>query len=69
MHELIDLHRCGRAASRYRWEATEAAMASSFDDVYRRSIQDPEAFWGAAAEDLVWERRWDRIAGFAHSVK
>jgi propionyl-CoA synthetase len=36
-------------------------MASSFDGVYRRSIEDPETFWGAAAEDLVWERRWDRV--------
>src|SRR5262249_2085940 len=23
--------------------------------------RNPEAFWGAAAEDLVWDRRWDRV--------
>jgi propionyl-CoA synthetase len=36
-------------------------MASSFDHAYQRSITDPEGFWGAAAEDLVWDRRWDRV--------
>ena len=24
-------------------------------------MQDPAAFWGAAAEDLYWDRRWDRV--------
>lgn len=29
--------------------------------VYRRSIEDPNGFWGEAAEDLHWERRWDKV--------
>lgn len=32
-----------------------------FDDVYRHSLDDPEAFWGAAAEDIFWFRRWDKV--------
>ena len=36
-------------------------MASVYDDVYARSMRDPEGFWGAAAEDIHWERRWDRV--------
>jgi propionyl-CoA synthetase len=28
---------------------------------YRRSLQDPESFWGEAAEQLDWTRRWDRV--------
>lgn len=32
-----------------------------FDDVYRHSLDDPEAFWGAAAEDIFWFKRWDRV--------
>src|SRR5947207_9291696 len=39
----------------------KAHMPTSFDDVHERSLREPEAFWGAAAEDLVWERRWDRV--------
>jgi propionyl-CoA synthetase len=26
-----------------------------------RSLQDPEGFWGEAAEQLEWTRRWDRV--------
>jgi len=34
---------------------------SRFDEVYQRSIDDPEGFWGEAAEDIHWIRRWDRV--------
>ncbi len=36
-------------------------MASIYDEVYTRSLQDPEGFWAAAAEDIYWDRRWDRV--------
>ncbi|HEU4367168.1 MAG TPA: propionyl-CoA synthetase [Methylomirabilota bacterium] len=36
-------------------------MRSQYDEAYARSLQDPEGFWAAAAEDLYWERRWDRV--------
>jgi propionyl-CoA synthetase len=36
-------------------------MKSQYDEAYARSLQDPEGFWAAAAEDLYWERRWDRV--------
>jgi len=36
-------------------------MSSRYEEVYRRSIQDPEGFWGQAAEDIDWYRRWDRV--------
>ena len=32
-----------------------------FDDVYRHSLDDPEAFWSAAAEDIFWFKRWDKV--------
>ena len=32
-----------------------------FDEVYRHSLDDPEAFWGAAADDIFWFKRWDRV--------
>jgi propionyl-CoA synthetase len=32
-----------------------------YDDTYARSLADPAAFWGTIAEDLVWDRRWDRV--------
>ncbi len=36
-------------------------MRSVYDQVYARSLSDPAGFWGAAAEELYWERRWDRV--------
>jgi propionyl-CoA synthetase len=36
-------------------------MATIYDEVYRRAQQDPDGFWAAAAEDIHWERRWDRV--------
>ena len=36
-------------------------MTSVYEQAYRRSLADPEGFWAAAAEDLVWQRRWDRV--------
>jgi propionyl-CoA synthetase len=32
-----------------------------YADIYRRSMEDPEAFWAEAAEDVVWQKRWDRV--------
>jgi propionyl-CoA synthetase len=37
------------------------SMVTSYDEVYQRSQRDPEGFWAAAAEDVHWERRWDRV--------
>jgi propionyl-CoA synthetase len=36
-------------------------MATIYDEVYQRARRDPEGFWAAAAEDVHWERRWDRV--------
>ncbi|MDB5405934.1 MAG: propionyl-CoA synthetase [Rhodospirillales bacterium] len=32
-----------------------------YDEVHRRSLSDPEGFWGEAAEAIDWERRWDCV--------
>jgi len=34
---------------------------SSYDELYTRSINDPEGFWADAAEALVWDRKWDQV--------
>jgi propionyl-CoA synthetase len=34
---------------------------SRYDDVYARSLRDPDGFCAEAAEALDWERRWDRV--------
>ena len=42
-------------------------MRSVYDETYARSMADPEGFWGAVAEDLYWDRRWDRVYDGARS--
>jgi propionyl-CoA synthetase len=36
-------------------------MKSLYEETYARSLRDPQGFWAAAAEDIYWERRWDRV--------
>jgi propionyl-CoA synthetase len=36
-------------------------MANRYEEAYRRSLENPEAFWGALAENVHWYRKWDRV--------
>ncbi len=33
-----------------------------YRELYQRSLDDPEGFWGEQAERLTWMKRWDRAA-------
>ncbi|HYO10525.1 MAG TPA: acetate--CoA ligase [Tepidisphaeraceae bacterium] len=34
---------------------------AEYDRLYRESIDQPEAFWGAQAERLHWFKKWDKV--------
>jgi propionyl-CoA synthetase len=36
-------------------------MSGEFDAIHRRSIEDPEGFWGEVAGGIDWTRKWDRV--------
>ncbi len=36
-------------------------MTNPYEVAYQQSIQDPDSFWGAAAEDCHWYKKWDRV--------
>ncbi len=36
-------------------------MKSAYEELYARSMREAEVFWAAAAEDVSWDRRWDRV--------
>ena len=38
-----------------------------YAETYRRSIEDPEGFWGEAAEAIQWDRRWDVVLDAARA--
>lgn len=33
----------------------------SYQDLYQRSLKDPEGFWGEAAQALHWDKPWDKV--------
>jgi propionyl-CoA synthetase len=36
-------------------------MSEHYQNAYRRSLDDPEAFWGEAAGSVDWITRWDKV--------
>ena len=36
-------------------------MKSVYDEQYAWAARDPQSFWAAAAADLYWDKRWDRV--------
>ncbi|UCG78151.1 MAG: propionyl-CoA synthetase [Nitrospirota bacterium] len=32
-----------------------------YDEIFKRSISDRDGFWGEAAEDIDWYKKWDRV--------
>jgi acetyl-CoA synthetase len=46
-------------------EAAATAYIKSMDEykaIYKRSIEDPEGFWGERAEELIsWDKPWDTV--------
>ena len=36
-------------------------MTNRYEEAYARSLQDPEGFWGEAADDIRWYKRWDSV--------
>ncbi|MGD8859884.1 MAG: propionyl-CoA synthetase [Myxococcales bacterium] len=37
----------------------------AYEREYRRSLEDPEGYWGEAAERIDWSRRWERVLDFS----
>src|SRR3546814_15803004 len=57
----LTLHLWGHAVQKLFANTRGTGMTSRFDAVYRRSLDDPEGFWGEAAEAVRWYRKWDRV--------
>jgi hypothetical protein len=32
-----------------------------YDEVFRRSIKDPDNFWAEQAEAITWFKKWDKV--------
>ena len=41
-------------------------MQGAYERAYREAVDDPETFWGRAAEDVPWYRTSDRVLNRDH---
>lgn len=39
----------------------QISSVAQYNDVYKKSIESPEAFWENIAETFVWKQKWDRV--------
>ncbi|GAB4546456.1 MAG: acetate--CoA ligase [Anaerolineae bacterium] len=37
------------------------AWIKEYEALYKRSLEDPEGFWGERAEELEWFQKWDKV--------
>ena len=45
-------------------ELSKKAHIKSLEEykkIYQKSLDDPETFWGEAAEQLDWYEKWDKV--------
>ena len=36
-------------------------MSNAYEEAHAQSINDPDGFWGRAAEDCFWYKKWDKV--------
>jgi len=32
-----------------------------YKDIFSQSINEPDVFWGKAAENVIWDKKWDKV--------
>jgi len=37
-----------------------------YEQAFRESLESPETFWGRAAEEIAWDRKWDTVLEFSN---
>ena len=49
---------CGfESRPRHTW----VELVGRYEEIYRRSLEEPEAFWAEAAQLLDWYEPWERV--------
>eukprot|EP00897_Mesotaenium_endlicherianum_P006516 jgi/Mesen1/5893/ME000003S06932 len=50
-------------------QLTAALVSAPYDEMYRRSVDDPDGFWSEIAAQFHWEHPWDVLpSGAVHSA-
>jgi acetyl-CoA synthetase len=37
-----------------------------YKKIYKKSMEDPDGFWGKQAEDLEWFKKWDKVLDYSY---
>ena len=43
-------------------------QTSNYNEIYRKSLQDPSGFWGPISEQFHWYRKWDKVLDNSNPV-
>jgi acetyl-CoA synthetase len=38
---------------------------AQYAEMYKQSIEDPDAFWGAVADTFVWKKKWSKVRDYS----
>ena len=56
-------HRHGFLApfTRFICNSSTILSAKKYDQAFKKSIENPEEFWGEAAQDIVWFKPYEKV--------
>ena len=50
-------------------EGAHVKSMAEYEEMYARSVEDPEGFWAEQAEEYIyWEKKWDKVLEYDWSV-
>jgi acetyl-CoA synthetase len=39
-----------------------------YQEIYKKSVEDPEGFWGEIAADFFWYKKWDKVLSYNFDI-
>ena len=60
LHTVLEETRVFPPCEEFSSKANLAGM-KAYEDLYSKSLADPEGFWSDVAEELSWFKKWDRV--------
>ncbi len=38
---------------------------AEYDQAYKKSVENPDVFWGGIAENFLWKKKWDQVSNWS----
>ena len=49
--------------------AARCASTAEYEELHRRSIEDPEGFWGGVARELPWMKPYEQVLDWSEAPR